>query len=80
MVILPADKENATVVMDQSEYDEKMKCPLDDPAYRKLKADPTSKIETKIKRSLKEMEQRKGNKKKMRLQLTPQQATPPQIY
>jgi hypothetical protein len=75
LVILPADKGNVTVVMDRSQYDEKMRVLLDDPAYRKLKGDPTSKFEANIKNILKQVEQRKGIDDKMRLRLIPQQAT-----
>lgn len=35
ILVLPADKGNATVVMDTAEYHEKMKDLLDDPVYKK---------------------------------------------
>ena len=37
IVILPADKENATVVLDQSDYEAKMEDLLQDVAYKKVK-------------------------------------------
>ena len=40
--ILPADKGNATVVMDHLEYVTKMKTMLKDDTYRLLKRDPTA--------------------------------------
>ena len=48
IVILPADKGNATVVMEKSEYISKMNTMLEDATYVKLKKDPTSKVERKI--------------------------------
>ena len=41
IVILPADKGNATVVMDRTEYVSKMSLMLEDKTYAKLKKDPT---------------------------------------
>ena len=48
IVILPADKGNATVVLDRTDYVAKMENLLDDDAYKKVKRDPTSRIETRI--------------------------------
>ena len=42
LVILTADKRNATVVMDQADYKKKM---LEDPVYWKISKDPTSATE-----------------------------------
>jgi hypothetical protein len=47
LVILPADKGNATVVMNTVDYSKKMKELLNEPAYKILHKDPTSKIERK---------------------------------
>jgi len=57
MVILPADKGNATVVMDKSQYEEKMLTHLKNPVYRKISKDPTGCIERKM---LKELQELKG--------------------
>ena len=47
--ILAADKGRATVIMDTSEYDEKLANMLsDDSTYTKLKKDPTSKYKKKL--------------------------------
>ncbi len=49
IVILPADKGNATVVMDRCEYKMKMKKLLDDEyTYKQLPNDPTTKIEKRL--------------------------------
>lgn len=71
IVILPADKGNATVIMDKEEYWNKILGLLEDPTYRKLKRDPTTKIEKRITQSLKEAEKNGWISKKFRLQLTP---------
>ena len=55
-MILPADKGNATVVMNRDEYEEKLETMLVDGTYRRLKKDPTGKIERRIGTALKENE------------------------
>ena len=80
IVILPADKGNATVIMDKEEYRSKILGLLEDPTNRKLKRDPTTKIEKRITQSLKDAEKNGWISNKFRLQLTPQLSTPPQIY
>jgi len=47
LTILPADKGNATVVLNISDYKQKISSLLQDPAYRKLTKDPTDSIERK---------------------------------
>ena len=55
IVILPADKGNATVVMDSSLYEEKMKEILfDGNTYRKLKRNPTPCIEMTVAEKVKQ--------------------------
>ena len=55
IIILPADKGNATVVMDVEEYNNKIQTLLRDPAYVQINSDPTTYLEkttkTKIKNS-----------------------------
>jgi hypothetical protein len=41
LTVLPADKGNATVILNTSDYTEKVLVLLDDPAYKKLAKDPT---------------------------------------
>ena len=52
VIILPADKGNATVVMSKEEYDRKIMALLDTPTYRRLPWDPTASQESKISRTL----------------------------
>jgi hypothetical protein len=47
LTILPADKGNATVILNTSDYKQKISSFLQDPAYRKLTKDPTDSIERK---------------------------------
>ena len=49
IVVLPADKGRATVVMDVVEYNRKMNSLLTDPkTYKKLALDPTSSLERRM--------------------------------
>ena len=80
IVILPADKGNATVVMDRTDYMMKMNKMLEDVTYKKLKKDPTSRIESKITRSLRALEDKGCISDKERKYLTPQCLTLPQMY
>lgn len=49
ILVLPADKGRATMVMDKAQYDEKMSSLLGDrKTYKKLTKDPTSSIERKM--------------------------------
>ena len=47
-IVLPADKGNATVMMDAAQYEEKMKDLLADTVYKKVKRDPTPATEGKV--------------------------------
>ncbi len=46
--ILKADKGNATVILNRTDYDKKMLALLNTPTYKELKRDPTASIERKI--------------------------------
>jgi hypothetical protein len=45
LTVLPADKGNATVVLDTADYNQKIGALLEDNAYRKLKKDPTESVD-----------------------------------
>ena len=79
IIILPADKGNVTVVMDRSEYEEKLNGMLKDD-YRQLKRDPTMRIKTKVKKAIKELEEHGYITAHQRTFLVPQHSTPPQLY
>ena len=48
IIIVPADKGNTTVVMSKKDYEDKVNAMLLDETYRKLKKDPTAKIEKQM--------------------------------
>ena len=79
-LILQPDKGTATVVMDRDEYRNKMLQLLEDPTYKKLKNDSTTKIEKRVTQSLRKLEEKGWIADKAKLNLTPQFSTPPQIY
>ena len=55
IVILPADKGNATVVMNREDYDRKMADILDGGDYAVVKTNPIPKLEKKVNELLKEL-------------------------
>ncbi|XP_046396739.1 uncharacterized protein LOC124163714 [Ischnura elegans] len=76
IVILPADKGNATVIMKRDEYDKKIEDVLKDTAYRPLKSDPTESRVRKTKILIKEAKIPEEERKK----LVPQAPVPPRLY
>ena len=80
IVILPADKGNATVVMDRSEYEGKLEAMLSNGTYRKQKKDPTPKIEREIGKTMRATEEKGELTKEKQLVLTPRSSAPPQLY
>jgi len=74
--ILPADKGNATVVLNTSYYKQKISSILEDPAYRKLAKDPTDAIERKTILLLK----KSSLTEETRRQLRPADSRPPRMY
>ncbi len=80
IVILPADKGNATVLMDKCDYNMKMKNLLEHKTtYKKLSQNPTNKIDNKINKVLKKYEEKNYLTRDQRLKLSPQNSIPPQI-
>ena len=58
IIVLPADKERATVVMNRSDYSTKMQAMLSDRGtYQPLTKDPTTSLENKINRILMKLRQ-----------------------
>ena len=80
IAILPADKGIITVVMNKTDYRERMMKLLDDPAYKKLKRDPTTKVEKQISQAIKRVERKGGIPDQLKRKLIPQFSRPPQIY
>jgi len=76
LTILPADKEIATVVLNTSDYKQKISSLLEDSAYRKLAKDPTDAIERKTTLLLK----KSSLTEETRRQLRPAGSRPPRMY
>ena len=72
IVILPADKGKAIVIMDRDDYWKKISDMLEDPrTYKKLKHNPTTKIEKCITQSLKVVKKNRWIPDELRLYFTP---------
>ena len=80
-VILPADKGNATVVMEREDYNRKVRELLSDAtAYRKLPRDPTEAQEAKLSRKLKALEKSKEITSGIYNSIRPSGSQPPRLY
>ena len=80
ITILPADKGNATVIMDTLQYVEKVKNLLTEPVYEKVKKDPTQTTEKRVLKEIQEMERRKLIPKDLRKRLKPVASKSPKLY
>ena len=80
IVILKADKGNATVVMNREEYHRKCVALLQPPTYTTLKKDPTQKIERKVLEALKELKNEGVINKPMFERLRPTSSKAPRFY
>ena len=80
IIILPADKSNATVVLNKVDYNQKMNDLLKDASHKQLKSNPNTKIEKKVTDALKEVENRGGVSNAQRKSLVNNYSTPPQFY
>ena len=76
LTILPADKDNATVVLNTVDYKQKITSLLQDPSYRRLARDPTDSTERKTTPLLKKSTLTEGLCK----QLRPADSGPPRLY
>ena len=80
VVILPADKGNATVVMDTSAYQSKIDDILSDDNYRQIRKDPTKKLERELSERLKHLEFIGKLPPGLRKRLNPSHSYIPQLY
>lgn len=76
VTILSADKGNATVVMDHSQYTDKVKDLLNDGTYASIAKDPTTKIEREIRSLIKSSDIPPETQKR----LIPKESKPPRMY
>ena len=80
-VILPADKGNAMVVMERSDYEGKVRELLNDTStYHRLPKDPTQAREMKISRMLRELHKKEEITKPIYDRLRPTGSQPPKLY
>ncbi|KAJ8020879.1 hypothetical protein HOLleu_40587 [Holothuria leucospilota] len=80
IIILPADKGRSTVVMNKEQCIEKMSnLIMKDKTYRPLKRHPITSLENKIGKAIKELKEKKLNKKQA-TQLIPRNSLAPIIY
>ena len=80
IVILKADKGNATVIMDKEEYNKKCLSMLQPPTYLELSKDPTMKIERKVTEVLINMKKEKLITSSMFDRLRPKGGKAPRFY
>ena len=78
-IILPADKGNATVLLDKEEYDRKVRELLDDTSYQPIKKTPTLKIEQKVTDVLRSLEKNGKLPDDLRKMVQNQQSSTPQL-
>ena len=76
MKLIHIKKQANLLRKDRTEYRKKVLDILDDQVYRKLKKDPTTKIEKMVSESLKTVEGNGGTLENLRRHLTPQFSTP----
>ena len=76
LTILPADKGNATVILNTTDYKQKITSLLEDPSYRKLARDPMDSMERKTTLLLKKSSLTEETCK----QLHPAGSRPPRLY
>ena len=82
ITILPADKGNATVILDSVEYEEKAANILDHPPFQRLEKDPTTKTEKRINDKLKQLVKQKkiGQPTANHLRVSEKGTRPPLFY
>ena len=80
IVILPAEKGKAVVVMDAPKYQRKIDDILSDDRYTMLSKDPTKKLEAKLSKILMNLDKISELPSELRRRLTPAQSYTPQPY
>ena len=80
LVVIRADKGNATVVMNREDYVGKMDELLKGEDYVRIRKNPTSVVEKKVKDTLSKIEKNGIPPTRLKKRLTPQQSKCPQMY
>jgi len=76
ITILPADKGNATVILNTTDYKQKINTLLEDSSYSRLTKDPTESTERKATKLLK----KSTLSEEICIQLSPSGSRPPRLY
>jgi hypothetical protein len=80
LLILPAEKGNATVLMKKYDYEGKMRDLLDSDTYSKIKKDPTKTQEAKFTKIPKGLEKKGDLLSELYYKIKPTGAKPPRMY
>ncbi|KAJ8029450.1 hypothetical protein HOLleu_28842 [Holothuria leucospilota] len=81
IIILHTDKSRSTVVMNKEQYIENMSnLIIDDKTYRPLNRDPTTSLENKIGKVIKDLKEQDKLNKYQAMQLTPRNSLSPKSY
>ena len=82
ITVLPANKGNATVVLDMAQYEKKVKDLLADQVYKKLKKDPTLATKRRVLKEVRELEKREQVPRELHVggRLKPTASKPPKLY
>ena len=81
IVILPADKGNATVAMDRSQYSDKMSILLqDEDTYHRITLNPTTRIEKQLSEAINSLYRKELISDSTFKRLNLQHSYPPQMY
>ncbi|OXA46730.1 putative nicotine oxidoreductase [Folsomia candida] len=80
IIIVPADKGNATVIMDKDDYNSKVIELLSDPTYQVLNYDPTHRLEQKIKTLCKNLQKLKHISENEYKSIAPSNTKCPNFY
>ena len=78
--VLKADKGNATVIMNRTDYDKKVQEMLTTPTYKKLKKDPTTSTERKVTKHLLDLRNNDSISINLYRRLHPSASTCPKFY
>uniref|UniRef100_A0A131XB29 Putative reverse transcriptase n=1 Tax=Hyalomma excavatum TaxID=257692 RepID=A0A131XB29_9ACAR len=80
IVILPADKGNATVVLDRQDYDRKVQDHLESDTYVKLKKDPTAQVQRDLNKLLGDVFGKHPDARALHLRLMCRNGSAPGFY
>ena len=80
IMILPADKGRASVVLDKNTYDDKLKALIEKGPYRLLNKDPTDRLSRKLTEKLLNLKRGGHRTESVYNKIRPKHKQPPRIY